>query len=602
MLEFVQAVRLLLDTRIRRALKLAALAALGLAVLEAFALALIVPLVQLLSSSTPTRSGIARWIGDRWPDTSDLRIAALLAGVAFATFVLKGALTLLYLRWTLGVLLRAEAEASSRLLRAYLRAPYPFHLQRGATDLQKTVHDAVHRIYAESLLGLVGATADLVVMAAVAIVVIVIEPVAAIGAAAYFVVVAVGYQRLIHRRASDAGNALIDEIGASYKIVQQSVTAIKAVQVGHHQDHFAAELKASKDTSAGHFRTLLLLYQAPRYYLEISLIVGLALMSAVLFSLRTPAAATAALGLFLAAGFRLLPSLNRVLVALSAVRSGLGATRQVAADLQELAPDAQEVPVTMRRGSTLPIRNLTLDQVGFSYGDGPPILDGLSLTVPQGQSAAFVGSSGAGKTTLLDLVLGLLEPTSGTILVDGVPLGQVRDDWQRSIGYVPQDTAILDATLRENIAFGVDRAKIDEEAVALALERAELAELVASLPEGLDTRLQERGVRLSGGQRQRVGIARALYGRPTVLVLDEATSSLDVETESRITKTVESLAGELTLLIVTHRLSTVQSCNQIHVLEGGRNVAAGTFEELRAGNELFARLLLITEGGAKRPG
>lgn len=601
MVEFVRAVRVLLDARMRRALALAALAAVGLAMLEATGLVLIVPLVQLLTSSTPQRTGLAKWIGEQEPQASDLRVAALLAGAVFVAFVLKGVLSLLYLRWNLGVLLKAEAQASSRLLRVYLNAPYPFHLRRGSADLQKNVHDAIRRIYAESLLGLVGATADVVVMAAVSGVLLVIEPVAALGAAAYFGLVAVGYQRLIHRRASDAGNALIDQTGRSYQIVQQSVTAIKAVQVGHHQEHFAARLEASKDASAGHLRTLLLLYQAPRYYLEISLIVGLGLMSAILYSVRPAPAATAALGLFLAAGFRLLPSLNRVLVALSAVRSGLGATRQVAADLQELTPDAQEVPLTMR-GSMLPFRNLTLDQVGFSYGDGPPVLQGLSLTVPAGQSAAFVGSSGAGKTTLLDLVLGLLEPTSGTILVDGVPLGQVRDDWQRSIGYVPQDTAILDATLRENIAFGIDRARIDEEAVVLALERAELAELVASLPEGLDTRLQERGVRLSGGQRQRVGIARALYGRPTVLVLDEATSSLDVETESRITKTVESLAGELTLLIVTHRLSTVRSCNQIHVLEGGRNVAAGTFEELHAGNELFARLLLITEGGAKRPG
>lgn len=599
MFEFLRTVRLLLDVRMRRALTLATLAALGLAVVEAFALVLIVPLVQLLSSTTPRRSGLARWVGEQVPGASDLRIAALLAGAAFVAFVVKGLLSLLYLRWNLGVLLRAEAQTSSRLLRAYLRAPYPFHLRRGAAELQKTVHDAVRRIYAESLLGVVGATADLVVMAAIAIVLLVIEPLAAIGAAGYFALVAAGYQKLIHQRASDAGNSLIDETGRSYQIVQQSVTAVKAVQIGHHQDHFAAQLRESKQASAGHLRTLLLLYQAPRYYLEISLIVGLALMSAILYSLRPAESATAALGLFLAAGFRLLPSLNRVLVALSGVRSGLGATKQVTSDLEELEHDVQGPEQVVDK---LPFHELRLDQVRFSYGEERTVLDGLSLTVGRGQSVAFVGSSGAGKTTLLDLVLGLLEPTAGAVLVNGQPLEEVRAAWQRSIGYVPQDTAVLDASLRENIAFGRDPADIDEAAVLLAVERAELAELVASLPQGLDTRLHERGVRLSGGQRQRVGIARALYSEPSVLVLDEATSSLDVETESRITKTVESLAGQLTLLIVTHRLSTVRGCDQIHVLEEGRNIAVGTYDELRAGNDLFARLLFITEGGEHHVG
>jgi len=600
MLEFLRAIRSLLDRRIRRALIYASIAATGLALLEAFALTLIIPLVQLLTSSGRPRSGLARLIGDQMPGASDLRIAAVLGSATFIAFVVKGVLSLVYLRWNVGTLQRAEAETSSRLLRAYLRAPYPFHLRRGAADLQKTVHDAVHRIYADALLGIVGAIADLIVMVAVAVVLVTFEPIAAISAAGYFALVAVGYQRLIHRRAAQAGRALTDEMGHSYQIVQQAVTAIKAVQVGHHEDHFAKQLRASKDVSAGNLRTLMLLYQAPRYYLEIALIVGLGLMGGILFYLRPAEAATAALGLFLAAGLRILPSLNRVLVALGGMRAALDATRQVAADLTALdAPRAVEAVSGTSQSLFVesPFRELTFDRVCFSYsGGGSPVLYGLSLTVRRGQSVAFVGTSGAGKTTLLDVVLGLLEPTSGVVLVDGRPLGQVRRDWQRSIGYVPQDTAILDATMRENIAFGLERAEIDEAAVLLAVERAELTDLVASLPEGLDTRLQERGVRLSGGQRQRVGIARALYSQPSILVLDEATSSLDVETESRITQTVEGLAGELTLLIVTHRLSTVRRCDQINVLERGCKVAVGTFDELREGNELFARLLLISLG------
>lgn len=583
----------LLERPVRRRLALAVLAAGGLAVLEALALLLVLPVLQLLSNQGAPRTGIVRLVGERLPGASDLRIAAVLGTVAFVAFVVKGLASLLYLRWNLGTLLSAEAATSSRLLRAYLRAPYTFHLGRGSADLQKTVHDSVRRIFGDALVGMVGASADVVVMAAVAVVIFAVEPITAICAGVYFVLVAIGYQQLIHRRASEAGNALIDDTGRGYLIVQQSVTAVKTVKVGHHEEHFASELRATKDRSAHNLRTLLLLYQAPRYYLEIALIVGVGMLAAVLFSVRSVTSATSVLGLFLAAGFRLLPSLNRVLVALSGARSGLGALQQVSSDLQSLGVD--ERGGAPSGGALLPVQDIRFEDVRYSYSAGPPVLTGVDLRVFRGTSVAFVGLSGAGKTTLLDVVLGLLQPTGGVVLIDGRPLGDVLDDWQRSVGYVPQETVILDASIRENIAFGETPDQIDDDAVALAAERSELTELVAELPEGFATRLHERGTRLSGGQRQRIGIARALYRRPTVLVLDEATSSLDVETEARITRTIDALAGDLTILIVTHRLSTVRHCDQIHVLDQGRAVAHGTYEELRRSSDLFARMLLIAE-------
>ena len=204
----------------------------------------------------------------------------------------------------------------------------------------------------------------------------------------------------------------------------------------------------------------------------------------------------------------------------------------------------------------------------------------VSLSIAVGQSIGFVGPSGAGKSTLIDLILGLLEPTTGKILVDGRDIaGDVRL-WQHNIGYVPQSIFLTDDTLRANIAFGLNKNDIESDSISRALHAAQLSEFVESLPSGLDTIVGERGIRLSGGQRQRIGIARALYHNPPVLVLDEATSSLDLETESGVMDAVEQLHGEKTILIVAHRLSTVRRCDHLVLIDNGEVVVSGSFEQV----------------------
>ena len=222
---------------------------------------------------------------------------------------------------------------------------------------------------------------------------------------------------------------------------------------------------------------------------------------------------------------------------------------------------------------------LALTDITINY-EGRTILDNACLSVARGEIVSLVGPSGSGKSTLIDLILGLLEPEHGEILIDKTPLNSNIRSWQDKIGYVPQSIYLTDDSLRSNIAFGVDPKLVDEEAVNRAVDAAQLTEFILNLDEGINTFVGERGVRLSGGQRQRIGIARALYHNPSVLILDEATSSLDNETEKGFMDAINNLKRDKTIIIVAHRLSTVSNCDKIFKLKSGKLIQEGIPEEV----------------------
>ena len=283
-----------------------------------------------------------------------------------------------------------------------------------------------------------------------------------------------------------------------------------------------------------------------RYMLETSLVIGAVLVVAVAGLASGSAAALPAVGLVLAGAFRLLPALNQILFLTNQVQFNSSATDFVEQELQTFGAFAHE-PTLADQRVVAPLRferELRLDGVTFRYPTrAEPALRGVSFAVRPGESLGIVGPTGSGKSTLLDVILGMLEPDAGSVTVDGAPLAERREAWQRSIGYVPQDVYLVDDTLRANVALGWYGDEIDDERVIEAIRLAGLEDVVAALPDGLETVVGERGVRLSGGQRQRVGLARALYTRPSVLVLDEATSNLDHGTERHIVETLAALPG-----------------------------------------------------------
>ena len=301
------------------------------------------------------------------------------------------------------------------------------------------------------------------------------------------------------------------------------------------------------------------------------------------------------LGLFAYATFRLVPSANRITLYLSSARTGH-------AFVPHLYDDFVTTVFQPDPGSSAPVDGpitfadaIVFNRVSYVYqARREHAFWEMDLTIRRGESVGIVGRTGAGKSTLADLLLGLLHPTSGRITVDGRDIGTGLRAWQSLIGYVPQEFFLIDDTLRRNIAFGLDEHEIDEGKVINAARLAQLDELVTSLPQGLETRVGERGVRLSGGQRQRVTIARALYREPQVLVFDEATAALDTPSEQEIVRAIEALHRTKTMIVIAHRLSTVHRCDRIVLMDAGRVTGVGSFQQLLEGHAGFREMVGVT--------
>lgn len=577
-----------LDSPTRRRLMLATLGSMLVAALEVIGVGLIVPLTQLLTDPS-NRSGLLERIADLTGDPSDGALAIILAGTIFVMFLFKGVFTLMFRWWVMGFVNTHAAEQADDLFRRYMHGPYAFHLRRNSAELLRTLNTSVNQAYVTVLNAGMILITEAVTITAIGIVLLAMRPVPAIAAMTYFGVTAVVFMRYAKNRAHRAGVELQETQRTQLKASLQGLAGIKEVQVRGTQQHFIESYAESRLRTAKAQQMSSFLGEAPRYVVEMVFILGIAVMCTVIFAQVNTTQATATLALFVVAGFRIMPSITRVMGGINALRVGKNGVELVLADFDELPTPNAEGRVTQK--STLD-RELAVRDLTFSYPKSDQAaLRGISFSIPVGRSLAIVGASGAGKTTLVDLILGLYEPTAGEIAADGTNIQSNLAAWQRSIGLVPQEVYLLDDTITANITFGEPAADFSSERLEEAVKRAQLDDLVSDLPEGLGTMIGERGVRLSGGQRQRIGIARALYLRPELLVLDEATSALDNETERRITDTIDSLHGELTMIVVAHRLSTVRRCDQLIFMTEGKVESIGTFEEVRDSNAEFAHLV-----------
>ena len=335
--------------------------------------------------------------------------------------------------------------------------------------------------------------------------------------------------------------------------------------------------------------------QSPRFAMEA---LGMVLIAGLALSLSRQAggitAALPVLGALALGAQRMLPVMQQGYAAWTSI----GGSHASFADTIKLLD--QPLPPELTRPVPVPLsfhESIRFNNVRFRYThDGPWVLDDLNVTVPKGARMGFVGSTGSGKSTLMDVLMGLLSPSEGELLVDGEPIcGDRIRAWQRSIAHVPQSIFLADTSLAENIALGVRREDIDRNRVRMAARQAQIADFIESGPEGYDAVVGERGVRLSGGQRQRIGIARALYKQASVLVLDEATSALDNATEQSVIDAIEGLDRDLTILLIAHRLTTVQHCDSIVELEQGKVVAQGSYEQLIADSSSFRSMAHATK-------
>ncbi len=542
-------------------------------VLETLGISLIIPILALmtndnLSSSYPMLVPWLNRLGD--PSHEELIVFAMSALVAVALFKV---LFLAFLAWRQSIFsFGIKSNLSLRLFSGYLRQPYPFHLQRNSAELIRNSMGQVDELKG-AVVACMTITLESFILFGILALMLFVEPVGTLIVAGAFGLASWGFYRFTRGRILRWGKAYQDHERLRIQYLQEGLGAAKDVKLLGCEKEFIDRYQVRNLGSAQIGKWQTILQVLPRLWLELLAVAGMVAIVLLMIAQNRPMESLVpALGLFVATAFRLMPSVNRLLNAIQNVRFKWPVIHNL---YQELSLFEKDGP--LKEHSPFPFRKvLFLEDVSFQYPSVEAlVLKQISLSIKQGESVGFIGSTGAGKSTLVDIILGLLVPVSGVVMVDGVDIQTNPRGWQDRIGYVPQSIFLTDDTIRRNVAFGLSDDQVEDTVVWNSLRSAQLEQFVKDLPDGLDTQIGEGGVRLSGGQRQRIGIARALYHDPSVLVLDEATSSLDTFTESGFIETVCSLKGEKTLIIVAHRLTTVEHCDYLFKIENGKIVEEG---------------------------
>lgn len=481
-----------------------------------------------------------------------------------------------------------ELEIGDQLFDAYIRAPWTERLKRNTAQLVRLADVGIANATSGFLLPVSTLPSLVTTFLAVLTMLIIVQPLTAGITLLYLGVIAGTLYFGVSKRALIAGRVNRDYSFRVASLMTEMVGALKEITLRGQAPEVARVVHANRLHTTRARSNLSFLGGLPRYVLEAALVGGFLLIGAVTYATGGEAAAISAVAFFGVAGFRMVPALTAFQAVVTQTASTIPHVRAVINDItasKSYIENAERVgkdPIADQPTS------LDLRGVQFTYpGSSTPAVTGVDLSLPMGSSLALVGSSGSGKTTLVDILLGLLVPSEGEIELDGEPLENVLAAWRSRVGYVPQDVSLFDASVAQNVALTWTE-DYDRERVRDALRRAQLLDVIEAREGGLDARIGDRGMALSGGQRQRIGIARALYVDPLVLVMDEATSALDTKTESDVSQAIAELAGEITVISVAHRLSTIRTSQQVCFMKDGRIVARGTFDELVAAVPEFA--------------
>ncbi len=557
---------------------------LGLMIVTAFAemltLGAILPFLGILTApetvwSNDLTQDFAGWLGITSADGLVLPLT-----IVFASAALTAGVARLFLLWASTRLAYGTgADLSIAVYRRTLYQPYPVHAARSSSEVISGMIKVNHVVGAV-LVGVPNLISSTVVLVAITTALMLIDPIVAITAAVGFGGSYVLIMLLSRRRLNRNSVRIAGEQTQVVKAQQEGLGGIRDVLLDGTQGIFSDMYGRSDGPMRRAQGDNVFVGQGPRFVLEA---IGMILIAGLAYGLSRSeggvATALPVLGALALGAGRLLPVLQTIYGSWANLAGSRVSLLDTVELLDQPLPDAASEPDP----DPLDFREaISFEGVGFRYGpDSPWVLDGIDLEIPIGSRIGMVGSTGSGKSTALDLMMGLLDPTEGSVLIDGEPItgGKLRA-WQRTLAHVPQSIFLADTSWTENIAFGVEPDRINHDRVRDVARQAQISEFIESGPEGYDAVIGERGIKLSGGQRQRIGIARALYKRATVLVFDEATSALDNTTEQSVMDSIDALDRDLTILIVAHRLTTVQRCDSIVELEEGRIVAQGTYDEL----------------------
>ncbi len=459
------------------------------------------------------------------------------------------------------------AEIKFKLFQKYIYQDYTFHLRRNSSKLIQNVineTDLMINVFFQSLITF---TSELLVIIGISSILIFIEPLGYFISLALFGIISLIFMKITKNKVKKYGDARFKYQTHSIKTLQQGIDGIKAIKLAGSEPAFLNYFSVYVKKIARIASKMLILQNIPRFYLELLAVVSLSGLVFFLLMLDYSfSSLIVIIGLFAAAAFKMLPSVNKILNSFVNIRYGLSSVEMIHEDLNMKSPKVEEKNVKankIRLNSEINFKDIT-----YTYpGSNNKILEKINLRIPANKMIGIVGKSGSGKTTLIDLLIGILSPDNGEIIIDGKNILKMKRLWQNNIGYIPQFIYLLDDTIKKNIALGIEDIIIDNEKIDKALRLSQSEKFVQNLPQKLETYVGEFGVRLSGGQRQRLGIARALYLDTDLLILDEATSSLDEETEKEIINSINSMKGKKTIIISSHKKEILKQCDEIYKVE-----------------------------------
>ena len=515
------------------------------------------------------------WIYTLIPTASE-KLLLVLSGLSIViVFIAKNALAILssYIQSRFATSL--QKELSTTMLDAYMRRPYEFFLGTNSAVMVRGINGDVVSVYTV-LLYVFQMVGESVTILFIAVYLLRIDSFIALSsislAAVLSLYIVFGFKEKLKRAGKISREAAVEKSQYSY----QAIMGNKEITVKGRRDNFVKAYEGAAEKNAKVTLIYSVLSACPDRILEGGCIGGLILIVCIRIVMGVDIEQfVPIMGTFAMGTFKILPSVSKIankingivfqMPALQSYYDELKATRKL--DIE----NGKKTDGKEKNSDFIGFRDsISLNSITFHYANSDKlIINQLNMIIKKGESVAFIGESGAGKTTLADIVMGLLTPQTGNVMVDGVDISTIPQIWSGLIGYVPQSVFLIDDTIRANVAFGIPNNQVREEQIWRALEQAQLKDFVMSLPMGLDTVTGERGVKISGGQRQRIAIARALYDEPEILVLDEATSALDNDTERAVMQAIDSLKGVKTLIIVAHRLSTIQKCDRIYEIKDG---------------------------------
>ena len=576
MRDILKKLNVLLDKKQKRTMLFMVLMMIFGAVLEACSVSMVIPVVGVvIDENSIQKYEIVRNIYNALHMQSITQFALLMMTALILIFIIKN----IYLYWQLKLMYRFvytnQFRTSERMMKNYLRKGYEFYLNADTAVIQRNITSDVNNMYALilSLLQLISEVIVFVVLLGVMVAsdwkmtVIIALPLLA----TLFII-----KKVVKPIMNKAGKENQDFYSGLFKWISQTVQGIKEVKIAGKEQYFTEEYIKCGRGYVNAVQKYTLYNSIPRLLIETVCIASLVGYMMILVSQgESVKEVTAVLSAFVVAAVRMMPCANRINNQLTSMAFYQPFFMGVSDNLQdEISGKNTDMSFAEVAKEKLPVKkSIELRDITYHYPNAEPLIfDHADMEIPVGAAVGIVGASGAGKTTVVDILLGLLDIQTGGVYADGVSIKENYRSWLKNVGYIPQMIFMLDDTIRKNVAFGIVGEEIDEERLWEVLKEAQLDEFVKSLPEGADTSIGERGIRISGGQRQRIGIARALYYDPEVLILDEATSALDNDTEAAIMDSINSLHGRKTLIIIAHRLQTIEKCDMIYRVENGKAV------------------------------